>query len=76
MKRAVIIGRIVFVEAGLDHLIDKPAVDALVEMRRLHSEQKESKKRGQTDDEPRHPFACGERVFPAFHVVAEKRKIR
>src|SRR5207244_11475539 len=76
MKRAVIIRRIVFVETGLDHLIDKPAVDALIEMRRLHAEQKESQKRREADDDPRHPFAFGERVFPALHVIAEQWKIR
>ena len=76
MKRSVIIGRIVFVEAVLDHLIDKPAVDALIEMRRFHPEQKKSEKRSEADDDPRRPFAFGEGVFPTLELSAEQRKIR
>ena len=76
MEWTVVIGRVVLVESVLDHLVDKPAVDAFVEMWRFHSEQKESQERGETDDEPGHPFAFGERVFPSLDVIAEERKIR
>ena len=38
----MIIGRVIFVEAGLGHLIDEPAIDALIEMRWLDREQKNS----------------------------------
>jgi hypothetical protein len=57
-------------------LIDKPAVDAFVEMRRFNSEQKKSQERGQRNDEPRGPFAFGEGVFPGLELSAENRKIR
>ena len=46
MQRSVIIRRVVFIKAGLHHLIDKPAVDALVEMRWLDSEQEKAQERG------------------------------
>ena len=40
MQRTVIIRRVVFVEAGFNQLIDKPAIDSFVEVRRLDAEQK------------------------------------
>ena len=75
MKRPVVISGVVFVESVPDHLIDKPAIDSFIEMRRLHSEQKESQERGQTDDEPRRPLVFTERVFPSVDVIAAERKI-
>lgn len=76
MERAVIIGRVVSVVTGFNQLIDKPAVDSFVEVRRLHSEQEKSQKRGESDDEPRRPLAFGERVFPGLELRTENWKIR
>ena len=59
VQRPVIIGRIVFVETGLHHLIDEPAVDPFVEMRRLDPEQEQAKKRAERDDQPRRPIDFG-----------------
>src|SRR3954447_11659220 len=38
----VIMGRVVAIEAVLDHLVDEPAVDPLVEMRRFDGKEKEA----------------------------------
>ena len=59
MKRAVIVRRVVAVETVLHHLIDEPAVDALVEMRRLDPEEEEPEKGGQRDDHPGRPIDRG-----------------
>ena len=56
MKRPVIIRRIVSVEPVLDHLIDEPAVDPLVEMRRLHPEEEDAQNGAERDDQPRRPI--------------------
>ena len=40
MKWAVIVRRVVSIEPFLDHLIDEPAVDSLIEMWRFYSEEK------------------------------------
>ena len=48
MQRSVVIRGIISVEAILRHLIDEPAVDSFVEMRRLYPEEQEAEKRAQT----------------------------
>ncbi len=63
MQGPVIIGRVVFVIAVLDHLIDEPAVDALVEVRRLDPEEKEAEEGSQCDNQPRCPIGLGEAAF-------------
>ena len=55
MERPVIIRRVVAVEPGPPHLVDEPAVDPLVEVRRLHAQQQEAQERAQRDDAPRRP---------------------
>ena len=45
MKRAVIIRRVVAVKPVLHYLIDEPAVDALVEVRRLDAQKEEAQER-------------------------------
>ena len=75
MKRPVVISGVVFVESVPNHLIDKPAIDSFIEMRRLHSEQQKPQERGEADDDPRRPLAFSERVFPSVDVIAEERKI-
>ena len=50
MKRTVIIGRIVPVKSVLHHLIDEPAVDSFVEVRRLDAQQEEAQERCQRED--------------------------
>src|SRR5205085_4785406 len=52
VKRPVIICRVVTVEPVLDHLVDEPAVDSFVEMRRLDSEQKKTEERAEAHDQP------------------------
>ena len=42
VKRPVIIGRVVTVKPVLHHLIDEPAVDALVEVRWLDTQEEEA----------------------------------
>ena len=41
MKWAVIIRRVISIKPILDHLIDEPAVDPFVEMRRFYSEEQD-----------------------------------
>src|SRR5205823_2502363 len=50
MERAVIVRRVVAVKAVLHHLIDEPAVDPLVEMRRLHLKEDEPEKGAERDN--------------------------
>src|SRR5262245_13570976 len=50
MKRTVIIGRVVTVKPVLHHLIDEPAVDALVEVRWLDAQEEEAQERRQRED--------------------------
>src|SRR3954470_23874634 len=61
MQRPEIIRPIVVVEPVLDQLIDKPAIDPFIEVRRFYSEQEKPQKRGEANDEPRRPFAFRER---------------
>src|SRR4051794_12468166 len=56
MERPVIIRRIVFIEPALDHLIDEPAVDSLIEMGRFDPEQEKPEKCAEPDDHPRRPI--------------------
>jgi hypothetical protein len=63
VKRAVIIRRVVSVKAVFDHLIDEPAVDSLVKMRRLHAEQEKTQDGAERDDRPRRPVNCGGALF-------------
>ena len=60
MKRPVIIRRVVAVEAVLHHLIDEPAVDPLVEVRRLHAQEEKPEERAEGDDRPERPIDPGE----------------
>ena len=60
MERPVIIRRIVAVESGLHHLVDEPAVDPLVEVRRLHAQEEEAEERAESDDPPESPVEPGE----------------
>ena len=76
MKRAVIVGGVVTIKAGLDQLIYKPAVDAFVEVRRFYPKEEKSQERRQGDNDPRSPFRLGERTSPCFNRVAKQRKIR
>src|SRR6476619_4671295 len=62
MEWPVIIRRVVAIEPVLDHLVDEPAVDPFVEVRRLHSEEEKPEDRGQPDDQPRGPIH-----FPGPH---------
>ena len=55
MKRPVIIRRVVAVEPGLHHLIDEPAVDPLIEVRRFHAQEEEPEQRAEGDDAPERP---------------------
>ena len=55
MKRPVIIRRVVAVEPVLHHLIDEPAVDPLVEVRRLHAEEEKPEQRSEGDNAPKRP---------------------
>src|SRR4030095_5302816 len=57
MKRTVIIRRVIAIKAILDHLIDEPAVDPFVEMRRFYVEKKHPQNGGETDNQPEHPVA-------------------
>ena len=50
VKRTVIIGRVVTVKPVLHHLIDEPAVDALIEVRWLDTQEEEAQERGQRED--------------------------
>src|SRR4051794_16387585 len=56
VKRPVIIGRVVAIEPVLDHLIDEPAIDSLVEMGRLDPEQEKPEERAKAHDYPRRPI--------------------
>ena len=50
VKRTVIIGRIVMVKPVLHHLIDKPAIDALIEVRWLDAQEEEAQERRHRED--------------------------
>ena len=50
VKRTVIIGRVVTVKPVLHHLIDEPAVDALVEVRWLDTQKEEAQERCQREN--------------------------
>lgn len=50
MKRAVIIGGVITVKAVFHHLIDEPAIDAFVEVRRFDAQKEEAEKRCQCED--------------------------
>src|SRR5262249_43830247 len=50
VKRAVIVGWVVAVKPVLHHLIDEPAVDALVEMGRLDAQEEKAQERCQHED--------------------------
>ena len=83
MERAVIIRRVVPVKAVLDHLIDEPAVDPLVEMRRLHPEQEKAQEGGERDDRPGHPidfrgalFQIGQPFAPAWEKLLARPPLR
>src|ERR1043166_7203976 len=56
VERPVIIRGVVAIEPVLDHLIDEPAVDSLVEMGRLDSEQEKPEERAEPHDYPRRPI--------------------
>ena len=53
MQRPVIIGRVVSVETVLHHLIDEPAVDPFVEMRRFYAEKEKPEERARARRSPR-----------------------
>ena len=59
MEGAVIVRRVVAVKAVLHHLIDEPAVDPLVKMRRLHPEEDEPQKGAERDNRPGRPVNLG-----------------
>ena len=69
VKRPVIICRVVAVEPVLDHLVDEPAVDSFVEMRRLDSEQKKTEERAEAHDQPRRPIDLGRAALEIFPPV-------
>jgi hypothetical protein len=71
----MIIRRVVFVITGLDHLIDEPAVNSLVEMRRLNSEQENSQERAKSDDEPRRPIDLRGARLPIAQPLLNRGKI-
>src|SRR5213592_1009673 len=73
MKRAVVIGWVVPVKSILHHLIDKPAVDALIEMRRLDSEQQKAQKHCHSHDPPRDPVGSRQVSPPPFQPIAHAR---
>ena len=50
VKRPVIIGRVVTVKSVFHHLIDEPAVDALVEVRWLDTQEEEAQQCCQRED--------------------------
>ncbi len=74
MERAVIIRRVVPVEAVLGHLIDEPAVDSLVEVGRLHPEQEKAQEGGERDDRPGHPIDFGGALFQIGQPFAPRGK--
>src|SRR5687768_12205109 len=74
VERAVIIRRVVAVETVLHHLVDKPPVDALVEMRRLDAEEEEPEKRAQADDHPRRPIDMGGPTEQLVEPVPDRRR--
>ena len=69
MERAVVVGRVVIVKAGLYHLIHEPAVDAFVEMGRFDSKQEKTKKSAQGDNQPGRPISLSEPVLPGLNLL-------
>src|ERR1051326_6802518 len=61
MKGTVIVRRVIAVNPLLHHLIDKPAVDSFVEMRRFDPEKEHSQRGAETENQPEGPVAV-ERV--------------
>ncbi len=60
VKRPVVVRRIVTVKTGLHHLVDEPAVDPLVEMRRLDAQEEEPEHGPEGDDPPERPIGPGQ----------------
>lgn len=76
MKRAVVISRVVLIEAVLHHLVDEPAVDTFVEVGRLDPEQEKAKRDPEGEDEPWRPAAFGDAGAACFDPATQQRKIR
>ena len=51
MERAVVVGRVIVIEAVLRHLVDEPAVDAFVEMGRFQPQEEEAQDGREEDGE-------------------------
>ncbi len=71
MKRAVIVGRVVSIEPVFHHLIDEPAVDALIEVRWLDPNRKKRRNAAECEDQPRHPVCSREPELALIHVMAD-----
>jgi len=75
MERPMIIGWIVSIKPVLHHLIDKPSIDAFVEMRRFDSEQKEPEENCEAQDYPRRPAGLRKPLSPRFQLNVQPWKI-
>src|SRR4051812_11598055 len=72
VERPVIIRRVISVEPVLDHLIDEPAVDSLVEMRGLDPEEEKPEERPEPNDYPRRPIDLAASRDPLVHPPADR----
>ena len=73
MKRPVVIGRVVPVKPILHHLIDKPAVDALIKMRRLDGEQEKAQEHCHAHDCPRDPVGSRQASPASLQQIGHAR---
>src|SRR5437868_10485733 len=76
MKRPVIVRGIIFVEAVLKHLINKPAVNSFVEVWRFDSEQEKPKRGRKQQDCPKHPVAFERAKKTRRQAILGREKIR
>src|SRR6267143_1346718 len=76
MKWAVIVRRIVFVKAVLQHLINEPSVNAFVEVWRFDSEQQKPKRGRKQQNRPKHPVAVERTKKARCQAILGGEKIR
>src|SRR4051812_6597668 len=76
MERAVIIRRVVTVEAVFDHLVHEPPVDSLIEMGRFDPEKEEPEKGAERNDRPGSPIDRPGSVYEAVQPGAKSGRNR
>src|SRR5437868_13888556 len=76
MKRPVIVRGIIFVEAVLKHLINKPAGNSFVEVWRFDSEQEKPKRGRKQQDCPKHPVTFELAMKTRRQAILGREKLR